>query len=89
MCCTTPGIDAIGCGSARPSRTNSGSTSWLGVTARLGDHPAQGRRGAQAARPDHGARDPGDVGRLLAHRSYLAPALRRDAGLRSDGLATG
>ena len=30
-CCTTPGIEPIGCGSAMPSRTNSGSTSCDGT----------------------------------------------------------
>ncbi len=50
VCCTTPGIDAIGVGSVAPSFTNIGSTSWRGrrvvsATSRRSAGVARSRRG--------------------------------------------
>src|SRR5262249_51875623 len=60
-----------------------------GLDRGLRHHPAQRRSRPQTARPHQGTRDSGNLGRLLAHDGYFARALRRDAGLRSEGLATG
>ena len=37
VCCTTPGREAMGCGSSMPSRTNRGAIRSDGVNAGLGD----------------------------------------------------
>ena len=92
MCWTTPGIEEIGCGSSSPLADEHRQHELSGLERRLGDQPAQGRGGAQPTRPDHGADRPGDgvAGRedpFVAHRDE--EALRRVAGLRSDGFATG
>ena len=89
VCWTTPGIDPIGRGSSRSSRTNSGSTSCRGST----DVSATSRRIAGVVRSRRGRTS----GRLteslgLAHRE-LEPVARRLVRLaaleRSDGLVTG
>ena len=51
VCCTTPGSDAIGCGSSMPSRTNSGAIRSLGAHDGLGDEVAERRGAPQPARP--------------------------------------
>ena len=54
VCWNTPGMLEISRGSVASSATNSGSTSWLGRTARLGDETAQRGRTTQPAWPDRG-----------------------------------
>ena len=84
LCWTTPGSDAIGCGSVTSSRTNSGAIRSLVRTRRLGDEVAQGRRAAQATRAGRRGRKPGH----RRHRTDARPAASRHRGRRPGDVAT-
>ncbi len=68
VCCTTPGIAAIGTGSLTPSRTKAGRDEVGGVQPGLGDHPTHDGSGPQPPGPGAGK------GSVRRHTSYATPA---------------
>ena len=74
-------------GSSRPSRTNSGSTSWRGSQRGLGDHPAQRRAygAAGAAGPAAGHRARSSLGTGSASLARRSPCGARRLALRRAG----
>ena len=89
MCWTTPGIEAIGRGSARPSRTKTRQHELPGLERGLGDHAPQRRRRPQPAGPDDGSGRARLARRLRSRAATVDSAARGRlaVGRLGDGLA--